>query len=195
MPDEHQGHDHMQGETTAGGHSLEDYYYAQQVTFQDVLEHVTGPVVSIIVHVIGVPLLCTVMIFQPPEQKSDLVVEVKEVELKSLDKLPEPPPPDETVTDERPDITTDRPAAAQQGVNVDMSDVAVASGSNLEINLPDVLAIKPNSSALKLSGVFGNRGAAGRMGAIKQYGGSTATENNVKKALTWLANKQNDNGS
>ena len=177
------------------GHTLEDYYYAQKISFQDVLEHITGPVVSIIVHVIGLALLCTLMIFQPPETKRDLVVEVKEVELKALDKLPEPPPPDETVVDERPDVVNDRTAVVQQGVNVEMNDVNVASASNLEINLPDVLAIKPNSSALKLSGVFGNRGASGRVGAIRQYGGSGATEGSVKKALNWLAGKQNEDGS
>ncbi len=178
-----------------GVHSLEEYFYSQKITFQDVMEHITGPVVSVIIHVIGLALLCTIMVFQPPEQKRDLIVEVKEVEIKSLEKLPEPPPPDETVTDERPDLNTDRPSVNQQSVDVNMSDVAVVSGTATDVNVPDVLAIKPSTSALKLSGVFANRGAAGRIGAIKQYGGTAATESYVKKALAWLASKQNDDGS
>jgi len=195
MSDEHHENEHGQIELP-GGHSLEEYYYAQKISFQDVLEHITGPVVSIIVHVIALALLCTIMIFQPPENKKDLIVEVKEVELKALDKLPEPPPPPEDATvDERPD-TSDRPAATtQQGVNVDMSDVSVSSGASVEISLPDVLAIKPSSSALKLSGVFSNRSGSGRVEALKRYSNTTATEGYVKKALTWLANKQNDDGS
>ncbi len=180
-------------------HSLGEYYYAQQITFKDICEHMTGPVVSIIAHVIVIALLFTLMVFSPPEQRKEVQVEVKEVEMKELQTPPEPPPPPEEMSamDETAVQIVDRPvAAATAGVNVDMSDVKIDTASALSINLPDVMAIRPDPNAMKISGTYAARSTKeGRAKLLKTYAADSRNEESVDKSLTWLRDNQNEDGT
>lgn len=172
--------------------SHEDYYKVEKITVQDILDHITGPVISIIFHVVFLALIGTIVIFQPPEKRQEIVVEVKEVDVKELEKIPEPPQPPEEVEDNV--VQIDRPTVSNEAVNVEVQNVAVESAAT-DVSVPDVLSIKPNNSALKLSGVFAMRSGSGRLSAIKKYGGSGKTETSVNKGLQWLASKQKEDGS
>ena len=77
--------------------SYEELLAAQKVTVQDVLNHITGPVVSVIAHVILLALLGTIVVFRAPEERKDIAVEVTEVDITELEKIPEPPEPPEEV--------------------------------------------------------------------------------------------------
>ncbi len=173
--------------------SLEDYCYAQKISLQDVLEHITGPVVSVIVHVIGLALLCTIMVFQPPEQKASLLVEIKELELKELAKPLELPPPPEESSSESPSEAIERPAPVSISSSVEVSSVSVDPAVSVNVEIPD---IKMNSSALKMPGVYASRlSAEGRGKALLRHGADPRNEESVSKALKWLKENQNDDGS
>lgn len=181
-------------------HSLGEYYYSQQITFKDICEHMTGPVISIIAHVIVIALLFTVMVFSPPEQRKEVQVEVKEVEMKEVQTPPEPPPPPEEMSamDETAVQVIDRPVVASNAasVNVDMSDVKIDNASALSINLPDVMSIRPDPNAMKISGSYGARMTKeGRAKLLKTYGADSRNEEAVDRALNWLKENQNEDGT
>lgn len=174
--------------------TYEDVLKAQKINMRDVLEHITGPVISVIVHVVLISLLGTIIVFRPPEERKDIEVDVQEVEIKELEKIPEPPKPPEEVEVEL-EVEIDRPDVTTEKVTVDVDKVAVEDVA-VDIDMPDLLAVKPSDSALKLPGVYSMRStAAGRKSALKRYGGSAKTEKAVLKALAWLKSKQNEDGS
>jgi len=181
----------------AGSHSLEEYYYAQKISVQDVLEHVTGPVVSIIAHVIALALLCTIMIFQPPDAKKDLVVEVTELDITEMPKQLElPPPPEEptTFTDNVSDLV-DRPTATAPTANVEAANVSVDTAVSVSVDVPEV---KMNSSPLKLpagSVYIARSSPENRAKALLRGGADVRNEAAVNKALKWLKDNQNEDGT
>lgn len=187
------------GQNLDSVHSLGNYYYSQEITFKDICEHMTGPVVSLIAHVVLIALLFTLMVFQPPEQRKEVQVEVKDVEMKEVETPAEPPPPPEEMSamDNSVVQIVDRPVASSTPtVNVDMSDVKIDAASSLTINLPDVMSIRPDPNALKIPGTYGQRASkAGRMSMLKKYGADNRTEEAVEKALVWLRDNQNEDGT
>ncbi len=170
----------------------QDVLKAQRISFQDIKAHMTGPVVSVIVHVVLLSLLGSIVIFSGHDERSDIQVEVTEIDIKELEKIPEPPPTEEIepieqeIEIERPEVTTD--------VNVQVEDVSVNTSAS-DVVMPNVLSVKPSNSALVLPGIMAGRTASGRKAAIKQYGGSSRTEMAVLKGLRWLRDHQNSDGS
>ena len=173
---------------------LQTYMQAQKISFKDIMEHVTGPVISIILHVIIIALLGTIVIFTPAEQKADITVEVKNVELQDIDKLPEPPEPPElqdsnTIQIEGPEINT------TVTLDIESNSSALTITAGIEGGNIDVMGIKPGT--LKLPASYGARGSEeSRKQAMKTYGADVSeTENAVLKALRWLKANQNPDGS
>jgi hypothetical protein len=178
--------------------SHEDYIKAQKITFEDIKEHITGPILSVIVHIILLFALGTIVIFEAPEEREDIAVEVTEMELKEIEKIPEPPRPPEEVMDEI-EVEIDRPDVENTKVNVEVDNVSVQD-VNVDVSMPDLLSVKPSNSALILPGVYKARASAGgRKSAIKRYGGGVVdpekVEKAVEKGLNWLATHQNADGS
>lgn len=179
-------------EEYAGLASYEDVLAAQRITFEDVKEHITGPVISLITHVILLAFLGSVIVFHGPEERSDIEIEVREVELKELEKIPEPPQPEEETVE--PEIEVERPDVETEAVDVEVEDVAVDTAAE-DVAVPDLLSVKPSNSALVFPHIMGMRSGAGRRAALKRYGGGTHTERAVLKALRWLRDHQNPDGS
>ncbi len=171
--------------------TYDDVLAAQRITLQDVKEHITGPVVSVIAHVILLAFLSTWMIFEPMPEKSEIEVEVQEVEVKELEKIPEPPEPEEVVEQE---IEIERPDVTVENVDVTVEDVVVDAPAT-EVVMPSLLSVKPSQSALVMPALFGMRSGSGRQAALKRYGGSSRTERAVMKGLRWLRDHQNPDGS
>ena len=170
----------------------QDVLAAQKISFNDIKEHMTGPVVSFVAHVIILVFLGSMVVFEGTPERQQIEVEVQEVDVKELEKIPEPPQPEEMeeveveIDIERPDVVTE--------VNVQVEDVAV-SATSTDISMPNVLSVKPTNSALVLPGIMAMRTGSARKQAIKQYGGSSRTEMAVLKALRWLRDHQNPDGS
>lgn len=179
-------------EEYSGPANYEDVLAAQHITFEDVKEHITGPVISLITHVILLVFLGSIIVFHGPEERTDIEVEVREVELKELEKIPEPPEAEEEIVE--PEIEVDRPDVETEAVDVDVEDVAVDTSAE-DVAVPDLLSVKPSNSALVFPHIMGMRSGAGRKAALKRYGGGSHTERSVVKALRWLRDHQNPDGS
>ncbi len=164
---------------------------AKKISIQDIKEHMTGPVASLIFHAIAIAFFGSIMIFDPPEQRKEIEVEMTEVEIKELEKPPEPPKTEEVEVEqeveiERPDVVSD--------VQVEVEDAPMVDAPQ-DVVVPNVLAIAPSNSALVLPGAMALRSGTGRKAAIKKYGGSGKTETAVNKGLRWLRDHQNPDGS
>jgi hypothetical protein len=163
---------------------------AKKITMQDIKDHMTGPVVSLIFHALAIVFLGSVIIFDPPEERKEIEVEMTNVDIKELEKPLEPPKTEEVEVEQeiidRPDVVSD--------VQVEVEDAPMVDAPQ-DVVVPNVLAIAPSDSALVLPGVMSLRSGKGRKAAIKKYGGSGRTEGAVNKGLRWLRDHQNADGS
>ncbi len=181
--------------------TYEDILAAQQITFQDVMDHMTGPVVSIVFHIVLVALGSSYIVFEPQDLPSELEVTMENVEIKEFEKPPKPPEAIEQ--SEEIDVEIDSPDIEAPDVgsvdDVEVDDVV------LDSTIPDI-GITMNNSALKLPGIYKMRTAAGRKTAVKKYnntkssGRSRAVSSRVlevstNKGLGWLGTNQNPDGS
>ena len=180
--------------------AYEDYLNAQKITVKDIKDHLTGPVISIIAHII---ILCTlpyIVFMEHAKERPEIEVQMQEMDMKELDKIPEPPKPPEELLDE---LEVDRPDTdTQVTVEVDNQAASVSTTDvQVNIDIPDLTAIKPNSSALKMPAIYSARATkGGRLSSIKKYIDKTAPsaeqiEKAVENALEWLAKNQNEDGS
>ena len=170
----------------------EELMAAKRLTISDVKEHISGPLVSVVFHVLALTFLGSIIVFEAPKEGKDIVVKEVQVDIKELEKIPEPPEPEDLevqdeVEIERPDITTD-------DVQVNVEDVAVDAPA-VDIQMPDMMTVKPTNSALVMPALMSSRTGKGRKKALRRYGGSSKTEKSVLKGLYWLRDHQNDDGS
>ena len=180
----------------------EDIAAARRISFSDIKKHLTGPVISLIAHIILLAICFTFVVSAPAERK-EIAVEIKELEVKNIEKLPEPPP-EEKVEMENP-IEVEGPpsnvnSAATDNVSIASSsataDVGVGFSDSPDVPMSNVLSIAPSNSPLVLPGVMAGRSKGGIKAALQKYNrGSGATESSVSKGLTWLKNHQNADGS
>jgi hypothetical protein len=160
------------------------------------LEHLMGPIGSVLFHVLIVVAMIKFMIFKstpPPPQFEVVVMEADAVELeefqKELEKVEEievltdiEPPPDASFNDVQAPPSPDTMTSPDTGDSVDLNALAVVN---------DV------QSPLVMKGLYGNRSAAGREAALAGGAGKYGkyTEAAVVKALEWLKRKQAADGS
>lgn len=164
---------------------------------RQMIEHLTGPMISIVLHAAVIIILAIFMVGKPPEVTEAVMFETKEMEVKPVDPktqeeldeieedLDEPPVPPV----EKPDIT---PEEVQTEATSDFDDAMAASDTDLEV---DAMLETPTRSRLAISGIFGNRTKRGRDAARRRHGGSMAAERAVIKALEWLKRNQKEDGS
>ncbi len=164
---------------------------AQKITMQDIKEHMTGPVVSMIFHAIVISFLGTMIISAPPDERKDIEVKMVKVEIKELKEKPEPPKKEEVeikqeVEIENPDVVSDVPVEVEDAPMVDAPQDFV---------IPNVTVISDSDSKLVLTGVMSPRSGEKRKKAIDEGGGSKKTEAAVDGGLRWLRDHQNPDGS
>ncbi|NOY75636.1 MAG: terpene cyclase/mutase family protein [Kiritimatiellaeota bacterium] len=172
--------------------TYEEMLAARRLTMDDVREHISGPMVSIVFHVLALAFLSSIIVFEAPKEGRDIVVKEVQVDIKELEKIPEPPEPEDVevqddIEIERPDITTD-------DVKVEVQDVAVEATA-VDVQMPDMMTVKPTNSALVMPALMSSRTGKGRRKALRRYGGSSTTERSVVKGLMWLKEHQNEDGS
>lgn len=169
---------------------LAEYQHRQMI------EHLVGPLISLVVHIILIT--CAALFFVGKEQRdvSEIEVTIEEVEVKELEpkvmeelqKL-EQLAEDVVPTVEKPDV----PQEAAEVATDDFSDEMAQTDDAMDFS--SVLDIKVSDTPLKISGLYGGRSDQGKKKALRRFGGSTATETAVLKALRWLKKTQNADGS
>jgi hypothetical protein len=129
------------------------------------------------------------------ETKADVLEEVMKTEIEKV----EPPPVQEEVAVERPDVVTtvstmDVPSDAPgtsggvgntEGTGIGSGDKSLASGFEVAMA----------KSPLVMKGLYSARTAGGRKGALSAFGGTRRGEETVMRALRWFKAKQSPNGS
>ncbi len=188
-----------------------NFYEEEAITLNDIRQHVSGPLISIVMHIIIIVLL---MVFVTTEEGQQEVAEEVVVEMKEMDVEPPPPPeppePQEQLQEyvEEPvfhDVPADAPTPtpslstdnAPPSQNANSQSVETSDAGDISELFPDtsVPVVQSNNSALKLTGAYKARSGEGRKAALKAGGGGDNTERAVIRALDWLVTVQNDDGS
>lgn len=200
MSDEYENDAVQQDEVQEEEQLIPSYMTSDKITLADFKQHLSGPLLSLVVHVVILVIAGTVIITEPPKPEAEEIV----VEMKNAEAVPPPPPPPPDVPMEvneleaPSDVPLDRPVINTPTMTISTNvtaDVATSSSVS-DVNMQSVNLTAPvSNSALKLTGLYAARSGSGRMAAVKQYGGSSATEAAVQKALKWLASVQNEDGS
>lgn len=170
---------------------LAEYHRRQRI------EHMIGPAVSLVFHI--AVLLFAAVFYKPSTrlEASQIEVTMEELKVKELDpkQLQEMEKLEQTADEVVP--TVERPEIAQEATDVsataDISDDIAQTDDAMDFS--SVLDVRASDTPLKLAGLYGGRSDAGRKQMIKKFGGSTRTETAVLKALRWLKQTQNPDGS
>ena len=158
-------------------------------------QHMIGPCVSFVMHVLGLLLLSFLIVSKPrPKQ---VVVEIQTRELEIKDPVKEIEQEIEEVKELTEEVEQ-APATPMPELNAPvqemaMEDVSDEAPETEDMDAPDmseVLDIKVNVTPLKISGILGGRRSAGRTGG----GAPGAANGAVDGALKWLAFKQLPDG-
>jgi len=189
---EHENLEELHEHEDTGFMSYEELMDARKITFNDIKEHMSGPVLSVIIHVVLLAFLATIIVFEAPEESKEIEVEMKVIEPQDIPEPPEPPEPVEVETEV--EVEVERPDVVTETVEVSVEDVSVKN-TDVQIELPNVLNVKPSNSALQMPALMSSRSGKGRQGALNKYGGSGKTEGAVLRGLRWLKEHQNPDGS
>ena len=132
----------------SGFRSYEELVASRKISFSDIKEHLTGPVISTLIHVVVLAFLGTIIVFKAPEEAKDISVEMKTI--KPTEIAPPPPPPelpDSVEADDSTQAPLDRP---KMNVDVDVEVDNISVDSTPEVQLPSALNMKMTNSALTL---------------------------------------------
>lgn len=164
---------------------------------QERTRNLIGVGISVAVHAVVFVLAFLFIRFDPPADDPDITVqtvtmELKEIEPEIQEKLEEIEREVETVVptisvpevnpETSADISTDELSDATAGVDTDFNPLA-----NLAFRTPN--------TAYKMPGMMQGRRGSGRAATGRAFGISGASEAAVLKALRWLAEHQNEDGS
>ena len=156
-------------EKGAGLMSYEELMESRKISFSDIKEHLTGPVISTVIHVVLLAFLGTIIVFKAPEKAKEITVEMRKIEPKEIEPPPPPPEPPEPVEVENPTETPIERPNMEVDVDVQVENISVNNTS--EIQLPSVLNMKMSNSALSLPvNPGGGGGGRGRKGSGKFLG-------------------------
>ncbi len=180
---------------------LEEYRRRQMI------EHMTGPMVSVIVHLVILVICFFFMVAPVDVTPRDYEVEIKDIQVKELEvKTQEIMQKVAQTQDNMPVPTVAPPAAAGDSEGGDVTnnfDTSMASADNSIVEgMSDVNFM--DGSPIRIAGVYSGRTAGGRakmMGSGPGGGGGRGngptliTEASVLRALRWLKENQSPDGS
>ncbi len=167
-------------------HDSGEYRYAKF----ELMRLLGAPTISL-----GLSLLVTIGLFtfavgEAIRKDREIAVEVITPETVKLDQIREEIQKIEDANEPPPDISapSDAPSVSDSAVDAPGPQVA------------DIASVAPvmTKSPLIIKGLYGtlaNRGGTARAGAIKTYGGTGAGEDAVLRALRWLKDHQDPDGS
>jgi hypothetical protein len=183
----------MQGDGTV---ALDYDAILAEYQHRQMIEHMVGPLISLVVHVVLIVLAIIFFVGQPIEDRTNVEVTIEEMDIKELEPkvMEELQKLEQLAEDVVP--TVEKPEVPQEAVEVatdDFSDDMAQTDDAMDFS--DVLDIRSSDTPLKISGLYGGRSNAGRKKQLKRFGGSEATETAVLRALRWLKKTQKPDGS
>lgn len=95
--------------------------------------------------------MSTIIVFEAPKEV--------QVDIKELEKIPEPPEPEEVEVEQK--IEIERPDVVTEDTEVVVEDVAVDAPA-ADVVMPNILSVKPTNSALVMPALLGMRSGNGR---------------------------------
>jgi hypothetical protein len=159
-------------------------------------QHMIGPGISFIIHVVGLLLLSFLIIAK--ERPQEVVVEITTEELEIKEPEKEIEQEIEDVKEIMEDVMEQAPATPTPELEAPVTDLAMEDVSDEapeteDMDVPDmqeVLDVKINPTPLKIAGILGGRRSAGRTGG----GAPGAANAAVDSSLAWLAKMQDADG-
>jgi len=183
---------------------MQEYYDIlanQKLSMSDILDHMTGPVISLVLHIILISFLSSIVVFEPAPEQNEIEVVMKEIEIKPMEEPPEPPEPPEDVEADEVEVEIERPDVAPPAeMDAPVADIDV-NDSSLTIDVTDLmgggLLMEGNNSALTLNvgSTFKMRSADGRKAALSKYGVPAEADKAVIRTLDFFQRTQNEDGS
>lgn len=140
------------------GSAYDEIMAQQKMSVEELKEHMTGPVIAILLHAIILPCVIGMVISEPAEQQPDIIVAKEEVVLEPPPPPPPPPdipPPDNVTPDDKP---FDRPVVEDQ-TEVTTEDVEIPAEVMVDAPI-NPFVIPPNNSRK----VIGSASPFGRKG-------------------------------
>jgi len=172
---------------------LEEYRRRQMI------EHLTGPMISLLLHGLVVVACAILLVGREVREEAAFEFNTRELDVKQidpetleeLDQLEEPTVDAMVPTVEKPTLTPEQMVVQTP----DFTDALAATEMDFDVAALD---LKMNTSPITLPGLYSNRTAAGRekaLGAFAPRGMAGHTERAVLKALRWLKDHQEPDGS
>ena len=178
------------------------------IDYQDMMrtikQHLWGPVGSVLFHILLLIGLVSFSVGTQTQKAPEVAVTVMETKADNLDKIEEVvkkeveqviTPPDQVVVDQPnvatvstmdvPSDTVGSGAGNSEGAGIGSGDPSLAAGFEMAVS----------KSPLVMKGLYAQRTAGGRKGALSAFGGSGRGEECVLRALRWLKAKQDEDGS
>ncbi len=179
-----------------------DVLESKKITFKSITKHLTGPTVSIIIHILSIITVGSIIVFSVEKPNDTINITMQNLKIQEVITPPKAIEPiSKEVDDLKEDVNIDSPEI-EPNIEIEINDkVANVESIELETDFLD-LNISTNNSMLKLPGIYAMRNNLGRRQCIKKYNtGSRSSSNSKKieistnKALNWLGNNQNLDGS
>ncbi|MDA3875412.1 MAG: terpene cyclase/mutase family protein [Kiritimatiellae bacterium] len=161
------------------------------------MAHTSSVLISLIVNGLLILLLLTFITFQQ-EQERDVstVMVIDPMDQEQIEEIEEEIEPEEIVDPDQLDNLTEFTLDTPMDTTLDPSPEPVEQPIETDVSsLTDLMS--DISSPVQMTGLLSGRSSAGRAAALKQYGRGLGgvTEPAVLKALRWLKEHQQENGS
>ncbi|MDT8389670.1 MAG: prenyltransferase/squalene oxidase repeat-containing protein [Lentisphaeria bacterium] len=178
-------------------HYLDHEEILDEYRRRQMIEHLTGPMVSLFLHAVVVVACAVLMVGREVNLDEGVEFDTKELEVKPLDPetMEELDEIEEEVIEEIVP-TVEKPTITPQQMDMETPDFSDANAV-AEMELDFTMDIKMTTSPITLPGLYSSRTKEGREKALRTYGGpgAAASERAVLKALRWLQEHQEEDGS
>jgi len=186
-------------EASVAQNAFEEYEeILEEYQHREFIDHLKGPAVSMLVHIVLVVLAFFLIVRTQKEVTSEIEISIEEMEIKEIEPklLEELQELEELAEQVVPTVSVpDIPTEASEEVVADTDFAEEMAGADEVTDLTDILSVKPSTRALKIPGMIANRTGKARTAALRQHGGSGDTEKAVMNALRWLKKQQKGDGS
>ncbi|MFZ2653715.1 MAG: prenyltransferase/squalene oxidase repeat-containing protein [Victivallales bacterium] len=174
--------------------------FPPKITFEDIREHLTGPVISVAAHIILLGFLCTLFIpAEPRREYKEFIIEPMKIEPLKIDKLDVPEEP--LASNEEIDVprNNNEDTSTKKDPDVDFSPNDLPEGLSQENDLPAINNLPKFADSVSVfvfpaGNPLGSRNPDKIAGILKGEN-AEKTDFHVVSALNWLKEHQNEDGS
>jgi hypothetical protein len=166
----------------------------KSISFSDIREHISGPVISIILHVILIIFLTFIIVIDKPEEDPSkdpdiTITDIKVPKIKKMQKIPNP-----EKTENKLEMKIDRPEIEIKAIDLDVDKITFKK-SIIPVRIPNFNDVKPAGTNNTLPPGMDNRKPELIDVKLVEYDAPPGTEDAVLRGLHWLKDNQNPDGS